>query len=192
MPRVPHQALRHVGRRPGSKLTTPHRLGVPSRGRPACCGSCAELVEQCLLHSTANTSGAPNGFSSSDGREILVLRHQLALLRRRTRPRMTWADRALIAALTRLLPARRRLGLLVTPATVLRWHRKHPDHQPAACNHSARRVPAPLQPPSATSHTRSSRSPTTTPPADHERGEHRPTTRPARRTAPRVSAGRVT
>jgi hypothetical protein len=52
--------------------------------------------------------------------EILVLRHQLAVLGRRTsRPRMSWADRALTAALTRLLPTRRRLGLLVTPATIL-------------------------------------------------------------------------
>ena len=57
--------------------------------------------------------------------EILVLRHQLAVLQRGTpRPRMSWADRALIAALTRLLPTRRRLGLLVTPATILRWHRR--------------------------------------------------------------------
>src|SRR5215210_4780239 len=57
--------------------------------------------------------------------EILVLRHQLAVLQRRTpRPRITWTDRALIAALTHLLPARRRLGLLVTPATILRWHRQ--------------------------------------------------------------------
>ena len=57
--------------------------------------------------------------------EILVLRHQLAVLRRGTRrPRLSWADRALIAALTRLLPTPRRLGLLVTPATILRWHRE--------------------------------------------------------------------
>ena len=57
--------------------------------------------------------------------EILVLRHQLAVLQRRTpRPRMSWTDRALIGTLTRLLPARRRLGLLVTPATILRWHRQ--------------------------------------------------------------------
>src|SRR6186997_744548 len=57
--------------------------------------------------------------------EILVLRHQLAVLQRRTpHPRMSWSDRALIAALIRLLPVRRRLGLLVTPATILRWHRQ--------------------------------------------------------------------
>jgi hypothetical protein len=56
--------------------------------------------------------------------EILVLRHQLAVLQRRTpRPRMSGIDRALIAAFARLLPTPRRLGLLVTPATILRWHR---------------------------------------------------------------------
>jgi putative transposase len=57
--------------------------------------------------------------------EILLLRHQLAVLQRRTpRPRLRWIDRAVIAALARLLPARRRLGLLVTPSTILRWHRQ--------------------------------------------------------------------
>jgi putative transposase len=57
--------------------------------------------------------------------EILVLRHQLAVLRRRpSRPRLSWADRAVIAALSRLLPRPRRIGLLVTPATILRWHRQ--------------------------------------------------------------------
>jgi putative transposase len=57
--------------------------------------------------------------------EVLVLRHQLAVLQRRTpRPRVSWTDRAAIAAFTRLLPVRRRAGLLVTPATILRWHRQ--------------------------------------------------------------------
>jgi hypothetical protein len=56
--------------------------------------------------------------------EILVLRHQLAVLQRRTpRPRMSWTDRAMITALSRPLPIRRRLGMLVTPSTILRWHR---------------------------------------------------------------------
>src|SRR6185503_18121044 len=56
--------------------------------------------------------------------EILVLRHQLAVLHRRTpQPRISWTCRAIIAALARLLPVRRRHGFLVTPATILRWHR---------------------------------------------------------------------
>jgi hypothetical protein len=57
--------------------------------------------------------------------EIIVLRHQLAALHRKTpRPPMSWADRALIAALVRRLPGHRRVGLLITPATILRWHRR--------------------------------------------------------------------
>jgi putative transposase len=57
--------------------------------------------------------------------EILVLRHQLTVLHRRTpRLRISWTDRAVIAVLARLLPARRRVGLLVTPSTILRWHRQ--------------------------------------------------------------------
>jgi hypothetical protein len=53
--------------------------------------------------------------------EILVLRHQLAVLQRRTPDRrMSWTDRAVIAALVRLLPVHRRHGMLVTPSTILR------------------------------------------------------------------------
>ena len=57
--------------------------------------------------------------------ELVLLRHQLSVLaRQHQRPRLRPADRAFIAALARLLPHRRRRGLVVTPATLLRWHRE--------------------------------------------------------------------
>jgi putative transposase len=59
--------------------------------------------------------------------EILILRHQLAVLQRRQprRPNLNWADRALLAALPGVIPKARRHGLrlVVTPETILRWHR---------------------------------------------------------------------
>lgn len=56
--------------------------------------------------------------------EILVLRHQLAVLQRQAaRPRFTWSDRALVSALAHLVPRDRWASFLVTPETILRWHR---------------------------------------------------------------------
>ena len=57
--------------------------------------------------------------------EILILRHQVAVLQRQVKkPRLSWADRAILAALARLLPSAqlRQLRLIISPRTLLRWH----------------------------------------------------------------------
>ena len=57
--------------------------------------------------------------------EIVVLRHELSVLRRQVaRPQLRPSDRLLLAAASRLLPRSRWGSLLVTPSTLLRWHRR--------------------------------------------------------------------
>jgi putative transposase len=64
------------------------------------------------------------GQASKDA-EIMVLRHEVTVLRRQVAgPKPDWADRAILAALARLLPAVLRAHRLVTPGTLLAWHRR--------------------------------------------------------------------
>ena len=79
------------------------------------------LTLRCLLQIVLLLSWS----ESSKELEIVVLRHELSVLRRQGgRPQLRPSDRLMLAAASRLLPRSRWSSFLVTPATLLRWHRR--------------------------------------------------------------------
>ena len=82
------------------------------------------LVARTLVHLLGSAGQAGRDDGAKD-LEILVLRHQLRVLQRTSgRPRLRTIDRVLLAAASRVIPRDRWVAFLVTPATLLRWHRE--------------------------------------------------------------------
>ena len=104
-------------------------------------GRCWVLVYRILYRFLASLARLTVRSGRSKDLEIIVLRHQLGVLRRQVdRPELTDADRSLLGAIAAALPRPSRAGWLVTPDTLLRWHRRR--HRPTLDSTTATAGPA--------------------------------------------------
>src|SRR3954452_819744 len=116
MPRTVSRALHQRFRR---QPTSQSRLA----GRPAGSPGLALRLANLLLARVLSWLALLAHTDAAKDVELLVLRHEVAVLRRHhPRPRLSWVDRALFSALSRLLPVDLRRLRLVSPRTLLRWH----------------------------------------------------------------------
>jgi hypothetical protein len=111
--RIPGTAERRKNRQPVRAVARPGSIG-------RCCSISPTLPSLLFEAARPESTGRVH-----QGRGTCALRHQLSVLARQHQsPRLGPADRAFLAAFARLLPQQRRHGFVVTPATLLRWHRE--------------------------------------------------------------------
>src|SRR6266496_6119724 len=100
----------------------PHRNWIRTRSSALVT---SPAVLYALLYAIIRRVLRLNGISSDIEAEVLVLRHELAVLRRQIkRPKLRRRDKLFLSAMSRMLPRERWAAFIVTPATLVRWHRE--------------------------------------------------------------------